>query len=159
MVDRLGSFEQVVAELAGGRTPRPQQRSTRKMELSEDARAERDRIKTILTADVSNGRRSAAENLAFATMLSADEALALLATLPAEQPAAAAPAFSGRSQDAPGGLVTADMLGGSDDALVRATGPIPAGAGDPADLWAQTIAQMNSSEAAKPAAAASADRV
>ena len=129
------------------------------MELTTEARAERERIRSILTADEAKGRIAAAHKLAFETNLSAEEATGLLSALPAEAPAAAAPAFSGRSQDAPGGLVTADMLGGSDEALVRATGPIPAGAGDPsADLWTKTIAQMNG-EAAKPAAAASADQM
>ena len=110
------------------------------MELSPEAAAERERIKTILTADAAKGRRATAEQVAFGTMMTADEALALLATLPAEQPAAAAPAFSGRSKDAPGGLVTVDMLGGTTDALVTSDGGTAPGLGDPsADIWARTV--------------------
>lgn len=142
MADRLGSFEQVIAELAGGRTPRPSIRRVKM--LSDDAKAERERIRSILQSDAAKSRRAAAEQLAFGTMMTADEALALLKTLPAEAPAASASPFSGRSKDAPGGLVTADMLGIND--AVVSVNPIDARLPGTADqLWTAVVKRLNSS--------------
>mgnify|MGYP001070473562 CR=1 FL=1 len=152
MADRLGSFEEVVAQLAAGHKPRPQNTRYRKM-LSPDAQAERERIRSILTADVAKGRRAAAENLAFNTMLNADEAIALLATLPAETTAADVFQNARRAQDAPGGLVLADIK-----AAVPAN---PAMASPPGSrehaksLWAAAIRRLN--EGSRDGAVASAD--
>jgi signal peptide peptidase SppA len=108
MADRIGSFEAVVAELAGGKTPRPSTGRRSGMQLSDDARAERARIKAILTDPAAKDRQDSAMHLAFETDMDAAGAVALLATLPAA--AAKADPLAGlvtgpRAKDAPGGLV------------------------------------------------------
>lgn len=105
MADRLGTFEQVIADLAEGRTPKPPtaKRIIAMPDISKaeheaalaSARAEaeaagrkagmiaeRERIKAILALDEAKGREAAAQHLALSTDLTADVAKGVLAGLP-----------------------------------------------------------------------------
>lgn len=135
LADDVGAFDEVLADL-GGRsaarihTPRSRTMDTTSTTPAADAAstvakanhdaavsaasvqattAERSRIKTILTSEAAAARPETARHLALETDMSAEAAIALLATLPAGAPTAAvaAAAAGSRSQDAPGGLVTA----------------------------------------------------
>jgi capsid assembly protease len=137
LADRLGSFEAVIATLAKGETPRPQSRR-RQMDLSSDALAERERIRAIITSEAAKGRETTAMHLAFSTLMDAQSAIGLLATLPQAAPAApAVDPLAGvlRAQDAPGGLVTVQVR--PDQARPQA----PADA-DSA-MWQRTIGALN----------------
>jgi ClpP class serine protease len=133
MADRFGIFEAVISELAGGYVPQPKSRRSGRMELTSEARAERERIKAILTSEPAKGRRAAAEQLAFGTMLTAEEAVALLATLPAEPTATEDLTFAQRSKDAPGGLVTVDPIGAAP----------PSAKAHAREMWAAAIRRLN----------------
>lgn len=120
--------------------------------LSEDAKAERERIRLILQSDAAKGRRAAAEQLAFGTNMDATEALALLETLPAAASASAANPFAGlrRSADAPGGLVTMDNTDAPSGGAVVRSGPdgMPSTLAERNKaLWANVIKNINGSEA------------
>src|SRR5690606_18444773 len=91
------------------------------------------------------GRRAAAENLAFNTLLSADEATALLGTLPAEQPAILG--YGMRAKDAPGGLVTMDPAESAAVALVNPAGAIQPGTGEHNKaIWDAAVKKLNGAE-------------
>jgi len=123
MADRLGSFEAVVAELAG-RSPKPTNiKRTAKMENEQieaarkegeklGATAERTRIQAILALPEAKGREASAQHLAFTTDLSADTAKGVLSGLAAAAPApekVEEPKPEGqRTADAPNGLVPFD---------------------------------------------------
>lgn len=127
MADRLGSFEAVVAELAG-RSPKPST-SIRKANMTEEtiARAdhnaaveaarkegatnERNRIFAIMELPEAKGRESSAQHLAKTTDLTADTAKGVLTGLAAAPEAPTAPRPENqpqRSAEAPSGLVTFD---------------------------------------------------
>lgn len=123
MADRVGTFEAVVAELAGrGPTP-PNSKRTAKMENDQieaarkegeklGATAERTRIQAILNLPEATGREASAMHLAFTTDLSAETAKGVLSGLAASAPAPEKieePKPEGqRSADAQSGLVTFD---------------------------------------------------
>jgi ClpP class serine protease len=126
MANRIGTYEAVIAELAG-RSPSPTtNRRTAKMENEQieaarkegekiGATAERSRIQAILNLPEAKGREASAAHLAFTTDLSADVVKGALAGLTAstteqtteseqQQPQPTGP----RSSEASGGLVTFD---------------------------------------------------
>lgn len=126
MADRIGTFEAVVAELAGrGPTP-PNSKRIAKMNNEEidaarkegekiGATAERTRIQAILSLPEAKGREASAMHLAFTTDLSADVVKGALAGLSASTTEQAPeseqkqPQPTGqRSSEAPSGLVTFD---------------------------------------------------
>ena len=113
---------------------------------AEAAKAERERIKAILTAPEAQSNEAFARALAFGGDMAADDAIAALKTAPRP---AEPPKFSGlRSADAPGGLVVVD----ADGKLALADTPpisispadLPrAGADRIAAMWKETIACIN----------------
>lgn len=129
MADRLGSFEAVIAELAG-RGPSPLT-SKRKASMTEEtiaradhnaaveaarkegATAERNRIFAIMELPEAKGRESSAQHLAKTTDLTADTAKGVLSGLVAAAPEAPVNEpkpedHPQRTADAPNGLVTFD---------------------------------------------------
>ena len=86
LADEIGSFSEIVADLATptARRARVQQKGA-KMALSEDALAERERIKSILTCDAAKGREKQATMIALETDMTADQATAILEVAPVEQ--------------------------------------------------------------------------
>lgn len=155
MADRLGSFEAVVAELAG-RSPKPTNiKRTAKMEneqieaarkegeaagIKTGATNERTRIQAILNLPEAKGREASAMHLAFTTDLSAETAQGVLSGLVASSPNADDEELDRgqpqgqRSQDAPGGLVLFDPQGDRPQT----------GAEKAKSMWGKTIDKVNS---------------
>lgn len=156
MADRIGTFEAVISQLAGQQSSGPSSRRTAKMSetitkaeheaaisalkaehdaaLAKCAADERARVAAIMALDEAKGREKAALHLATQTDMSADVAKGVLAGLDV-QPAAQqpAPGNSGRSQDAPGGLVTVDP----------ASAALPTASARSKEIWANTVKRLN----------------
>lgn len=158
MADRIGTFEAVVSELTEGRSSKPSSTSRKRTanmadtitkaehesalgalraefegKLTAAAASERDRVAAIMALDEAQGREKSALHLATKTDMSPDVAKGVLAGLDV-QPAAEQkgdPEFSGRSQDAPGGLVTTDPKS------------VTANVDPSSELWATTINRLN----------------
>ncbi|WP_276200582.1 S49 family peptidase [Chelatococcus sp. XZ-Ab1] len=165
MADRLGSFEQVVAELAEGRSPKPPT-SKRTISMTDipkaeheaavaaarkegdaegrkaGALAERDRIKAIMALDEAKGREASAQHIALTTDLSAEVAKGILAGLPAASAAEPKTDAPKAPEAAAAGPRAKDAPGG----LVTAN---PADAAPPAApdkakaFWKDAISAMN----------------
>ncbi|MGP3711761.1 S49 family peptidase [Brucella sp. RRSP16] len=109
MADRIGNFEAVIKELSGRR---PTAQRSNGMALSTaTADTERTRIHAILSDPLAQDRAKSAHHLAFNTELTADAAISLLQTIPAETAPDAfdsLPEDIARACNAPGGLVLWD---------------------------------------------------
>ncbi len=124
---------------------------------ADGTKAERQRISAILTSREAEGRREVAEELAFRSELPANAAIAALRVAPKKSatfsstptPAPADLPFM-RSADAPGGLVTSDMVSPREtegEALVSTEPMRPASASSAKSMWASVVAGLNREQA------------
>jgi signal peptide peptidase SppA len=102
LADRIGSLDQVLAEL--NRPPAKPAATTKKetkMDASYDgavARRERERIAAILNSPAAHGRMATAIQLATGSDMTAEEAISLLASVPAGSAAPASPGAAPRQE-------------------------------------------------------------
>jgi len=104
------------------------------------AEAERERIAAILGCEEAKSHEASARHLAFSTALSADDARALLATLPAPSPSLRP--LGPRAGQTSLGLVTLDNLA----AAKAAASPDTSASAD----WAEIVENLNRNGPARP---------